>query len=83
VTITQTPAAAPQPKASAPNPDRVFRNFVLQIPGMRVVDWGIAQTAIAERPRPRTTLSQAKAQTCGQYRQVWKLTAARSSVRCG
>lgn len=45
VTVTETPQAAaqPAPKASTPGADQVFRNFVLQIPGMRVVNWGIAQ----------------------------------------
>jgi hypothetical protein len=45
VTVTETPQAAaqPAPKASTPDADQVFRNFVLQIPGMRVVNWGIAQ----------------------------------------
>lgn len=45
VTVTETPQAAPPPapKASTPDVDQVFRNFVLQIPGMHVVNWGIAQ----------------------------------------
>lgn len=42
-----TPAAAPAPtatpKASAPNPDTVFRSLVRTIPGMTVVDWGITE----------------------------------------
>ncbi|HEY0225003.1 MAG TPA: DUF732 domain-containing protein [Mycobacterium sp.] len=54
MTVAETPQAAPPPGASTttdtPPPeasvldaDQVFRNFVLQIPGMRVVNWGIAQ----------------------------------------
>jgi Protein of unknown function (DUF732)/Domain of unknown function (DUF4189) len=33
------------PAASAPDADQVFRNFVLQIPDVHVVNWGIAETS--------------------------------------
>lgn len=59
VTVTATPPPTPLPAAAPPRPpepptptapeavpdaDRVFRNLVLQIPGMTVTNWGIAQT---------------------------------------
>ncbi len=43
VTVTQAPAAAAVPTA-APDPDAAFRRLVLQIPGMRVVNWDIAES---------------------------------------
>lgn len=53
VTVTVAPHAAPPPAAAptraaapkwAPAPDQVFRQLVLQIPGMTVTNWGVAQT---------------------------------------
>lgn len=38
---TMTPAPAPQ--ASAPDPDTVFRNFVLRIPGVKVTNWALTE----------------------------------------
>lgn len=45
VTITQTPAGAAQPPAAAspPDADEVFRQGVLGIPGMRIVNWDVAE----------------------------------------
>ncbi|WP_225342789.1 DUF732 domain-containing protein [Mycobacterium avium] len=35
----------PPPPAAAPNPDQLFRRLVLQISGMHVGNWGIAEAA--------------------------------------
>jgi hypothetical protein len=43
VTATQAPHAPAMP-TTAPDDDAAFRRFVLQIPGMRVVNWDIAES---------------------------------------